>query len=184
MPGGTCPSRRTQLDEPIDLIARLAASPRWASLRTASCVYTEIEFLLAWPPGNPDAEAPYIQGFIDCLYQDSTGDWHLLDYKTNRVSPETLASTVASYEMQMLVYALAVERILKRPPGGDCLAFSSWQPRAPFCLGRFRPATRAGPGQPRDGSRGFCGFRCRGSVMTVDRRVGLACANEAKSAGI
>ena len=54
-------------------------------------MYTEFEFLLAWPPGNHDPEAPYIQGFIDCLYQDGTGDWHLLDYKTNRVSPETLA---------------------------------------------------------------------------------------------
>jgi ATP-dependent helicase/nuclease subunit A len=110
------PDSIERLDEPIDLIARLAASPRWASLRAASCVYTEFEFLLAWPPGSRDPEAPYIQGFIDCLYQDGAGDWRLLDYKTNRVSPETLAGTVASYEMQMLVYALAVERILKRPP--------------------------------------------------------------------
>ena len=71
---------------------------------------------MAWPPGSHDPQAPYIQGFIDCLYQDGQGGWHLLDYKTNRVSPETLASTVENYEMQMLVYALAVERILKRPP--------------------------------------------------------------------
>jgi ATP-dependent helicase/nuclease subunit A len=117
------PEATDELDEPIDLIAGLASSPRWVALRTASCVYTEIEFLLAWPPGNADAEAPYIQGFIDCLYQDSTGGWHLLDYKTNRVSPETLASTVASYEMQMLVYALAVERILKQPPAEIVLCF-------------------------------------------------------------
>ena len=109
------PESIEQLDEPIDLVVRLAASPRWASLRAASCIHTEIEFLLAWPPGNPEAEAPYIQGFIDCLYQDGDG-WHLLDYKTNRVSAESLASTVANYEMQMLVYALAVERVLKRPP--------------------------------------------------------------------
>ena len=95
MPGSTCPTRREQLDEPIELIARLAASPRWASLRAASCVHTEIEFLLAWPPGNQDPEAPYLQGFIDCLYQDGAGDWRLLDYKTNRVSPETLAKHVA-----------------------------------------------------------------------------------------
>jgi ATP-dependent helicase/nuclease subunit A len=113
----------TQLDEPIDLIAGLAASPRWAALRAASCVYTEIEFLLAWPPGNPDAEAPYLEGFIDCLYQDSRGEWHLLDYKTNRISPETLETTAKSYEMQMLVYALAVERILKRPPAEIVLCF-------------------------------------------------------------
>ncbi|MGA2257670.1 MAG: PD-(D/E)XK nuclease family protein, partial [Thermoguttaceae bacterium] len=117
------PDSMQRLDEPIDLIVRLAASPRWASLRAASCVYTELEFLLAWPPGNHDPDAPYIQGFIDCLYKDRVGDWHLLDYKTNRVSPETLASTVESYEMQMLVYALAVERILKRPPAEIVLHF-------------------------------------------------------------
>ncbi|MGO9111388.1 MAG: UvrD-helicase domain-containing protein, partial [Thermoguttaceae bacterium] len=117
------PDSTQQLDEPIDLIARLVTSPRWASLRAASCVYTEFEFLLAWPPGNHDPEAPCIQGFIDCLYQDVAGEWRLLDYKTNRVSPETLASTVQSYEMQMLVYALAVERILKRAPAEIVLCF-------------------------------------------------------------
>ena len=110
------PDSAQQLDEPIDLIMRLAASPRWASLRAASCLCTELEFLLAWPPGNRGSEAPHIQGFIDCLYQDNAGDWHLVDYKTNRISPETLAGTIESYEMQMLVYALAAERILKRPP--------------------------------------------------------------------
>jgi ATP-dependent helicase/nuclease subunit A len=110
------PDSTQQLDEPLELIARMAASPRWASLRAASCVHTEIEFLLAWPPGSRDPEAPYLQGFIDCLYQDGAGDWRLLDYKTNRVSAKTLANTIQSYEMQMLVYALAVERILKRSP--------------------------------------------------------------------
>ncbi len=75
-----------------------------------------MEFLLAWPPDGADAEGPFIQGFIDCLYQDSAGDWRLLDYKTNRISPQTISATVAGYEMQMLVYALAVERVLKRPP--------------------------------------------------------------------
>ncbi len=132
------PDSSEQLDVPIDLIARLAASARWASLRAASCVHAEIEFLLAWPPGNHDPNAPFIQGFIDCLYQDRSGDWRLLDYKTNRVSPETLASTVESYVMQMLVYGLAVERILKRPPAELVLHFLrdgnehcfSWGPAA------------------------------------------------------
>ncbi len=110
------PDATQPLDEPIELVARLAAAPRWAAVRAASCVYREVEFLLAWPPGSQDPQAPFIQGFIDCLYQDGQGGWHLLDYKTNRISPETLASTVENYEMQMLVYALAVERILKRPP--------------------------------------------------------------------
>ena len=117
------PDSGDRLDEPIDLIARLAASPRWAAVRAASRVHAEMEFLLAWPPGNHSPEAPYLQGFIDCLYQDGGGDWRLLDYKTNRVSPETLASTVETYEMQMFVYAQAVERVLKRPPVEVILCF-------------------------------------------------------------
>jgi ATP-dependent helicase/nuclease subunit A len=110
------PEAVEKLDEPIDMIWRLAKSPRWEAVRAASTVYTELEFLLAWPPGNQNADARYVQGFIDCLYQDQRGGWHLLDYKTNQVSPATLAETAAGYEMQMMVYALAVEQILKRPP--------------------------------------------------------------------
>ena len=110
------PDAGQSLDEPVELITALTATPRWAALRSASRVHAELEFLLAWPPGSPAADGPYIQGFIDCLYQDSAGDWRLLDYKTNRASAETLAATVAGYEMQMLVYALAVERVLGRPP--------------------------------------------------------------------
>ena len=47
----------------------------------------------------------------------------MLDFKTNRVTPDTLPQTVANYEMQMLVYALAVERILKQPPAELVLHF-------------------------------------------------------------
>jgi ATP-dependent helicase/nuclease subunit A len=110
------PSAGNDLTEPLGLIAGLAATPRWASLRQAKCVHAELEFLLAWPPERAAADGPFIQGFIDCLYQDPAGDWRLLDYKTNRISPESLASTIEGYEMQMLLYALAVERVLRRPP--------------------------------------------------------------------
>ena len=46
------------LDEPIEMIARLAASPRWASLRAATQAHTEFEFLLAWPPGSKTRTLP------------------------------------------------------------------------------------------------------------------------------
>jgi ATP-dependent helicase/nuclease subunit A len=103
-------------DEATSLIVGLTQTPRWASVRRASRIHTELEFLLAWPPDCGDAEGPFVRGFIDSLYQDPAGGWRLLDYKTNRISPETISATVEGYEMQMLVYALAVERVLKRPP--------------------------------------------------------------------
>jgi len=103
------------LDEPIELIGRLLASPRWAAISAAAERHTELEFLLAWPPGNTDPEAPYLQGFIDCLYRDAAG-WHVVDYKTNRTTVAEIPLVAEAYEMQMLVYALAVERILGQPP--------------------------------------------------------------------
>lgn len=133
------------MEEPIELIRRFVASPRAAEIAAATEVYAELEFLLAWPPdavgaavilphpvnrgGSATAtpttapEGRYLQGFIDCLYRDAASQWRLIDYKTNRVRADTLASTSMGYEMQMLVYALAVERILHSPPAELVLCF-------------------------------------------------------------
>jgi len=104
------------LDEPIEMIGRFLASPRAAKIAAAAQIHDELEFLLAWPPGSKDPDGRYLQGFIDCLYQDAGGKWHLVDYKTNRVFPATLERVAAVYEPQMGVYALAVERILGCEP--------------------------------------------------------------------
>ena len=104
------------LDEPIDMIGRFLASQRTAQIAAAEEVHRELEFLLAWPPGNRRSGGRYLQGFVDCLYRDTVGGWHIIDYKTNRITAEMLEQEAAKYEMQMLVYALAAETILKQPP--------------------------------------------------------------------
>ena len=113
------------LAEPIDMIERFLASPRAAQIAAAETTYRELEFLLAWPPeGDADqTRGRCLKGFIDCLYCDAAGQWRLIDYKTNRVTPETLATVAAQYESQMLLYALAAEQILKRPPTELVLCF-------------------------------------------------------------
>ena len=150
------PDAGDELAEPIRLIGGLTASPRWTLLREATCVHTELEFLLAWPPDvgqisnlpkkedvGPIANLPqprigdlrhnaFIQGFIDCLYQDPAGNWRLVDYKTNRISADTLPGTIEEYEMQMLLYALAVERVLDRPPVEIVLHFLRGNVEHPF----------------------------------------------------
>jgi ATP-dependent helicase/nuclease subunit A len=101
------------------MISQFLQSSRAHELGAAKRVYRELEFLLAWPPAAGADETQsgrYLQGVIDCLYQDSAGRWRLIDYKTNRVSAETMPSVAARYQMQMGVYALAVERILREPP--------------------------------------------------------------------
>jgi ATP-dependent helicase/nuclease subunit A len=111
------------LDEPIDMIGRFLASPRAAQIAAAGEIHRELEFLLAWPPENPRPGGRYLQGFIDCLYRDPAGDWHIVDYKTNNITTQTLEQEAAKYEMQMLVYALAAEKILKQPPVELALCF-------------------------------------------------------------
>ena len=134
----------TDLSETIELLHRFIESPCAAAMAGAKTLYRELEFMLAWPPETlsaknlPEPSPRYIQGYIDALYQDASGAWRLIDFKTNRVSPATLQSTAEKYEMQMFLYALAAEKILKQPPSevvlhflrtGDRWAFS-WDQQA------------------------------------------------------
>ena len=120
------------LDEPAAMVERFLASPRAAEIASASEAYRELEFLLVWPPDGHKAatggrahepDGRYLQGFIDCLYCDAAGQWRIVDYKTNHVTADTMAAKAEEYELQMFVYALAAERILKRPPVELTLCF-------------------------------------------------------------
>jgi RecB family exonuclease len=64
-----------------------------------------------------------LQGYIDCLYRDAAGAWHIVDYKTNRVSAAQVARAARQYEMQMLLYAVAAESILGVRPQSLVLHF-------------------------------------------------------------
>jgi ATP-dependent helicase/nuclease subunit A len=102
-------------DAAIELLERFLSSPRAADMARAARLHRELEFLLRWPPEAAES-AKFIQGFIDCIYQDAGGAWRIVDYKTNRVTAEGLAAAAAPYEIQMLLYALAAETVLKEPP--------------------------------------------------------------------
>ena len=82
---------------------------------------------MAWPPGGWHSRL-VINGFIDRLDQDAAGQWHRLDFKTNRVTASGIARQAAAYEMQMLVYALAAEEILGVAPHGLTLHFCALAP--------------------------------------------------------
>ena len=112
-----------EAEEAIAMLEQLITSPFATRLGAARNSYTELEFLLAWPPREARVNAIYLRGFIDRLWQDEAGDWHVVDFKTNAVTPESVASTANKYEMQMLVYALAVEQIFKQPAKSLTLYF-------------------------------------------------------------
>lgn len=111
------------IDEAADMVERFLASPRAAELRRAAHVHRELEFILTFPPDLGREEPRCVRGFIDCLYQDAAGRWRVLDFKTNRADDATLAAVAEGYRMQMLVYGLAVKRILGQPPGELVLCF-------------------------------------------------------------
>ena len=109
----------------IEMASRFAKSARAAEFRTAQALHRELEFLLAWPPGasgkspasKPAAAAPRrLQGFIDCLVQNASGAWEVIDFKTNHVAAAAVPQAALQYEPQMLLYALAVEEILGQSP--------------------------------------------------------------------
>ncbi|HEX3031675.1 MAG TPA: PD-(D/E)XK nuclease family protein [Bacillota bacterium] len=78
----------------------------------------ELPFTMAFParelyPGldNLPEEQILVQGVIDCLVEDSNG-FILLDYKTDRVTPDNLEALVNNYRGQLRLYAQAVETLL------------------------------------------------------------------------
>jgi ATP-dependent helicase/nuclease subunit A len=98
-----------------EILKRFAASNRARQLAQAQTLHRELEFLLAWPPDQATADGRYFRGYIDCLYQDARGGWHLIDYKTDTISADEVAQKAQQYEMQIGLYALAAEKALGAP---------------------------------------------------------------------
>lgn len=97
------------------MIESFLLSPRGRELASADCVIREIEFLLRWPLDSVD-KSRFLQGYLDCIYRDSNGSWHLLDFKTNRISDQSVAEVAVKYRLQLAVYALAMEKYLGDRP--------------------------------------------------------------------
>jgi len=106
-----------------ELLDRLTKAPVWQSLASAKSCYRELPFSLRWPIGAEEADAVTIDGVIDCLYQDADGQWHLLDYKTNRASADGVQRLAAHYEPQLVIYCLAIEQALGVAPASATLCF-------------------------------------------------------------
>jgi ATP-dependent helicase/nuclease subunit A len=118
------------VDAATQLICAFLNSPRARKIAASNAFHRELEFLLKWPPIDHSHDRKqsrdqllHLHGFIDCLYQDNSGNWRLLDFKTNRVPAEDVASAAAQYELQLGVYALAVEGILGKTPAELTLCF-------------------------------------------------------------
>jgi len=92
-------------EELAAMLDRLAGRPLLRRLRDARQRLAELSFL--YRTGALD-----VAGQIDLLYQDADGVWHVLDYKSDRLEKEHLASHAARYELQMRLYLAAAGRHL------------------------------------------------------------------------
>jgi ATP-dependent helicase/nuclease subunit A len=94
------------LREAQKIIRGFLDQPVFRSLQKARQVKREIDFVLNGRRG-------LIHGKIDILFQDAAGRWHILDYKT--AAGDEAAARQSAYDLQLEIYALAAERILKVP---------------------------------------------------------------------
>ena len=102
-------------------------------MRSAVKIYREFRFNVKLPACDftTDAELKrlyenenvLVQGVIDCLYVDEAGKYHLVDYKTDRLTPEERADREKArqrlsdkHSLQLSYYAKAVEEIFGKYP--------------------------------------------------------------------
>ena len=120
-------------------------------MRSADKIYREFRFNAKLPASDfttdEELKALYkdkqvlVQGVIDCLYVDKNGEYHLVDYKTDRLTPEEIADRDLArvklcdkHSLQLSYYAKAIEEIFGKYPStievyslhlGDTLDVSS-----------------------------------------------------------
>ncbi|KAF1084246.1 ATP-dependent helicase/nuclease subunit A [Sporotomaculum syntrophicum] len=125
-----------------ETVARFWSSSLGQRILQSSQVYRELPFTLALPikqvypevtgSGSSD-ETVLVQGIIDCLADEKEG-LLLVDYKTDRYTPDTLLQTASRYYSQLALYIRAAERITGRGVtaayfymfyGGDTLTYKN-----------------------------------------------------------
>lgn len=87
------------------MVDRLRERPLWKELCNARQRLAELPFAARFG-------RLVVDGVIDLLYQGTDGSWCIVDYKSDRVGREQVASHAEGYELQMLVYAAAARRFL------------------------------------------------------------------------
>lgn len=109
----------TERESARTVVAEFVKSDTFKALARAKRIYKELPFVL-------DERHGKLEGVIDVLFQDASGGWHILDYKTAVGDAGKVRD--ACYEFQIRVYALAVRELLGELPKSGILYFlkNSW----------------------------------------------------------
>jgi len=87
------------------------ASELGREIVSADECYCEVPFSLTIGADHEKCPPGVISGKIDCLYRKNKA-WTVVDYKTDDVSGERLVRRIEEHRLQLLQYALAVQRLL------------------------------------------------------------------------
>jgi ATP-dependent helicase/nuclease subunit A len=99
-------------DRAIGMVRVLHRSRLYQEIGRAQAKIVEAPFTLDTPLGT-------LHGVIDLLYQDDTGQWHLVDWKTEWVQKTTVENAARDHLPQLAVYARAAEQLLGNRPAVD-----------------------------------------------------------------
>ncbi len=110
-------------EQAAKMIGQFLQGDRARQLGSATCLLREVEFLFSRESDSSISPRRYLHGFMDCLYQDPQGDWHLLDYKSNHIVAAGVPELARGYELQMFVYSRACEKTLGGWPVESVLCF-------------------------------------------------------------
>lgn len=110
-------------------LERFFSSPLYQKLKKADFVTREFKFSVLVPAGDfyeqasacPD-EKLLLQGVIDCLAEEKEG-LTIIDFKTDRISPDETEERSLVYAGQLAAYARAVTELFQKPVIGTLLYF-------------------------------------------------------------
>ena len=109
-----------------EIIADFFASQPGKLILGAEKLWRELKFSLLMDsadlPGFAPGEKVLFQGVVDCCVEQD-GALIVIDFKTDRVTDDTLPDRAAVYKGQLDAYALAMERVLGMPVRRRILCF-------------------------------------------------------------
>jgi ATP-dependent helicase/nuclease subunit A len=112
-----------------DKISSFFASPLGRRVRQAHKLYREFKFSLLVPAKTyypdirtGDTDEILFQGVVDCWFEED-GALHVIDFKTDEVTEETLEEKKRLYAAQLQAYGAAMERITGLPVSSRCIYF-------------------------------------------------------------
>ena len=108
------------------MVARFLASPLAERIRGADKVWREYRFTLLTDAALYDPQAAgeelMLQGVVDCAFETPSG-LVVVDFKTDRVTPQQQSQRAEGYRPQLEAYALALGQVLEKDVAEKLLYF-------------------------------------------------------------